>query len=107
MTTKLDFDTLADKTRIWRRKRGIDNPDKQTLKMIEEASEIVREVVRSRYDSDELKDGVGDLLITVIVLCDILHINPLECFDLAYKVIENRDGKIIDGTFVKQDDLES
>lgn len=105
MTKKPDFDTLADKVRIWRRKKGIDNPDKQTLKVIEEVSEVVREIVRGRYDSDELKDGIGDSLVTIIVLCDILRIDPLECLDLAYGVIENREGKLIDGTFVKQEDL--
>ena len=102
---KNDFNTLADKIRIWGRKRGIKNPDKQTLKVVEETSEIVREIVRGNYNSDELKDGIGDSLVTIIVLCDILKIDPLECLDMAYQTIKQRDGKLINGTFVKSEDL--
>lgn len=102
---KKDFDTLADNIRIWGRKRGINNPDKQTMKVVEETSEIVREVVRGRYDSEELKDSIGDSLVTIIVLADILKIDPLECLDMAYQTIKERDGALIDGTFVKSEDL--
>lgn len=100
-----DFNTLADLVRIWGRKRGINNPDKQAMKVVEETSEIVREIVRGRYNSDELKDGIGDSLVTIIVLCDILKIDPLECLSMAYGVIKERDGELIDGTFVKSEDL--
>tara|TARA_R110000782_G_scaffold63357_1_gene129947 strand:- start:176 stop:529 length:354 start_codon:yes stop_codon:yes gene_type:complete len=50
---------------------------------------------------DEIKDGFGDILVTVLIGCKMQNINPLECLELALSVIEKRTGKMINGTFVK------
>ena len=50
---------------------------------------------------DEIKDGIGDVLVTILIQCKLNHIDPLECLELALNVIEKRTGTMINGTFVK------
>lgn len=93
----------------WGREKGLNDPKAQLNKVIEEVGEIAHEVSRNHYDlesieqPDELYDALGDTLVTVIILCDILNIDPLTALDTAYDAIKNRSGKTINGTFVKED----
>ena len=50
---------------------------------------------------DEIKDGFGDILVTVLIGCEMQKIDPLDCLEIAYNVISKREGKMINGTFVK------
>ena len=54
---------------------------------------------------DEVKDGIGDMLVTIIILSDLCGTNMAECLDMAYDEIKDRTGKMINGTFVKDADL--
>lgn len=86
----------------WGRRHKIKNPQLQMLKVVEEVAEIAREVVRGRLGSDEIKDSIGDSLITIIILADILGLNPINELEKAYQVIRDRKGKTVDGTFIKE-----
>ena len=90
----------------WGRSKKIDNADKQFMKVVEETSEIAREMVRGRYNSPELMDALGDSMVTLIILADILGYDIIGCLATAYAEIRNREGETIDGSFVKSDDLE-
>ena len=50
----------------------------------------------------EAKDGIGDMLVTIIILAEMLGFSSVECLEAAYNVIKNRKGKMIDGLFVKE-----
>ena len=50
---------------------------------------------------DEIKDGFGDILVTVLIGCAMQDLNPLDCLETALNVIEKRNGKMINGKFVK------
>lgn len=89
----------------WGRDRKITNVEKQYIKVIEEISEVAREIVRGKYDSNEIFDAIGDSFITIIILSDLLNINPIDALEEAYSVVKDRTGKNIDGTFVKSEDL--
>ncbi|MFR9302719.1 MAG: hypothetical protein ACLVKW_06625 [Fenollaria massiliensis] len=52
-----------------------------------------------------MKIEMGDIFVTLIILCEQLGINVIECLEKAYKKIEARTGKTINGTFVKSEDL--
>ena len=52
-----------------------------------------------------MKDAIGDTLVTIIVLAHQLDLDVTECLGIAYEEIKNRKGKMINGTFVKEDDL--
>ena len=50
---------------------------------------------------EEILDGFGDILVTVLIGCKLQEINPLHALELALNIIEKRTGKMINGTFVK------
>lgn len=49
----------------------------------------------------EIKDGIGDTLVTLLIQCEMQNLNPLDCLETALNVIEKRTGKMINGKFVK------
>lgn len=94
-------DELIDAVREWGKQKGIDNADKQTLKLLEESGELASELCRGRYRSDEVKDALGDIEVVLIILADILGYDLMECLASAYNVIKDRKGKTVNHSFVK------
>lgn len=91
----------------WGREKGLDDPKAQLNKVIEEVGEIAHEITRNHYDlealeqPDELYDAIGDSFVTLIILADILNMDPVACIELAYDAIKDRKGETNNGTFVK------
>lgn len=79
------------------------NSDRQALKFYEEAGEVAAAL--SRNDKEALKDGIGDTIVTLIILAQQQGWSLEECLQYAYEEIKNRKGKTINGTFVKKSDL--
>ncbi|EJD80605.1 MazG-like family protein [Staphylococcus epidermidis] len=79
------------------------NSDRQALKFYEEAGEVAAAL--SRNDKEALKDGIGDTIVTLIILAQQQGWSLEECLQYAYDEIKNRKGKTINGTFVKDSDL--
>ena len=88
--------------REWANKRGLyEKGDSKTqfLKLMEEAGELAMSLLKS--DKVETKDAIGDM---VVVLTNLAHLEGFtieECIEAAYKEISKRTGKMINGTFVK------
>lgn len=101
----MNADNLIDAVVNWRRDKNIDNADKQLMKVFEETNEITREFVRGRYNTPEVIDSLGDSMVTLIILADILGYDIRDCLAEAYGVISKRTGMNIDGNFVKSEDL--
>ncbi len=97
----LRFDLIRD----WAAVRGIyDNGDGKTqyVKLMEEAGELAKALLKN--DKPEIKDAIGDM---IVVLTNLAHLEGLEvedCIDSAYQEIAARTGKMINGTFVKDDE---
>ena len=87
---------------LWGRDKSLNDPKAQLNKVIEEVGEIAHEITRNKYGSDELVDAIGDTLVTVIILADILGRDPIKCLDSAYQVIKDRSGETKNGTFVRE-----
>ena len=89
----------------WSIDRGLNNsdPTKQALKILEEMGETASSFLKGKHD--ELIDGIGDVLVTVIIFAQQNGLTVEECLQSAYDEIKNRQGKLIDGTFVKESDL--
>lgn len=49
----------------------------------------------------EAQDGIGDMLVTIIILAQMLGLDSVECLESAYNEIKGRTGKMVDGIFVK------
>ena len=88
-----------------------ENADKQFMKFIEEVFEFKTEFDdKQRFapdciDINNLKLEMGDIFVTLIILCEQIGIDPVECLSMAYEKIKNRKGKTLHGMFVKEEDL--
>lgn len=112
----LDYDTnntfseLITKVNEWADERNLKqaDPNIQWMRITEEVGEI-RDVLLKPTKFTEpqaaLKDAIGDTLVTIIVLAHQLDLDVTECLGVAYEEIKNRKGKMINGTFVKEEDL--
>ena len=96
--------SIFDKIRAWAKVRGLydkGNTYVQYVKLQEEAGELAKALLKS--DRDEVNDAIGDM---VVVLTNLAHLHGTEieyCIEDAYKVISKRTGKMINGTFVKDE----
>ena len=97
---------LVSKVEQWSKDKGLDqgNPDRQALKFYEESGEVAAAL--SRNDMASLKDGIGDTVVTLIILAQQHDMNLQDCLQYAYDEIKGRRGKMINGTFIKESDLE-
>ena len=104
------FGDLITKINHWADERNLKQADPkiQWMRVTEEVGEI-RDVLLKPTKFTEpqaaLKDAIGDTLVTIIVLAHQLDLDVTECLDIAYEEIKNRNGKMVNGTFVKEEDL--
>lgn len=99
------MDKLIKQVEQWSIDKGLHNgnPDRQALKVWEESGEIAKAM--SRNCIDELKDGIGDTVVTLIILAQQHGWTLEECLQYAYDEIKDRTGETRNGTFIKSDDL--
>jgi len=91
-----------DKIRLWAEDRGLyhkGDPKTQTLKLMEEAGEICRAVLKK--DEEQIIDGIGDCVVVLTNLAHLAGTSIEECIDAAYNEIKDRKGKMSNGTFKK------
>lgn len=96
--------TEFDPIRQWAKDKGIiDNADTKTqfLKLMEEIGELC--IAIQKNDRPELIDAIGDCVIVLTNLAAIEGLNIENCINEAYEVIAKRTGKMVDGTFVKDE----
>ena len=90
--------------RGWARQRGIyRNGDTKTqcLKLYEEAGELSKAILKE--DRDEFIDAIGDCVVVLVNLAELGGVSIEHCIEMAYTEIANRKGKMINGTFVKEE----
>ena len=92
-----------DLIRFWAQDRGIyDKGDVNTqyVKLQEEAGELAKALLNK--DHPEIVDAIGDIVVVLTNLAHLAGHNIEDCIDTAYDVIAKRKGKMINGTFVKE-----
>lgn len=102
----LNFEKLHEFIIKWANDRKIINPknvSNQFIKVTEELGEIAEGI--NKNNREQIKDSLGDIMVTLIILAQDLNLDLLDCLNSAYKVIQNRKGKTINGVFVKESDL--
>nr|WP_233204503.1 MazG-like family protein [Sporosarcina sp. P17b] len=103
--SKLNIQQLTDAIRTWAIYRGLDTADstKQALKLGEEFGELCQGLAKSR--PDEVKDALGDMFVVMTILAMQEGVAIEECVQIAYNEIKDRKGEMVNGVFVKEDDL--
>lgn len=88
----------------WGEKRGIvqnGKPIGQAIKTLEEVTELLDAI--NKGDREATIDAVGDVVVTLIMVCATLDLDLTECLESAYEQIKDRKGYLTpDGVFVKQ-----
>jgi phosphoribosyl-ATP pyrophosphohydrolase len=88
----------------WGMDRGIvqnGKPMGQAIKTLEEVTELLDAI--NRNDMTEIKDAVGDIVVTLLMVCATLDIDLTECLAGAYGQIKDRRGYLTaEGVFIKE-----
>jgi NTP pyrophosphatase (non-canonical NTP hydrolase) len=88
--------------RQWAFKKGIyakGDPKTQYVKLLEETGELAKSILKN--DDEEFIDAIGDCVVVLTNLAALKGYTIEECINSAYSVIAKRTGKMINGTFVK------
>jgi NTP pyrophosphatase (non-canonical NTP hydrolase) len=94
--------TSFDLIREWAHQRGLyDEGDVKTqaLKLVEEVGETCRAILKQ--DHKEIVDGIGDCVVVLTNLAELMNTNIETCIDVAYNEIKGRTGKMENGTYKK------
>jgi NTP pyrophosphatase (non-canonical NTP hydrolase) len=86
----------------WAEDKGIfekATPYKQASKTLEECGELLHAI--GANDATEIKDAIGDIIVTLVIQAEMQGLTLLECLQSAYDVIKDRKGKMVNGQFVK------
>lgn len=96
----------ADRIRQWAHDRNLiagSDPKSQFVKLMEEAGELAAAIARGKQD--EFEDAIGDMFVVLTIMAAQTGVPIEECIAKAWAEIKNRKGRMIDGTFIKEDDL--
>ena len=93
-----------DKIRNWAEEKGIlDKGDLKTqlIKLYEEAGELSQSILKN--NREDIIDAIGDCVVVLTNLAELAGVRIEDCISAAYDEISNRTGKMINGTFVKDE----
>lgn len=80
------------------------NPKAQMLELIQELAELGSNI--NNLGVGQIMESIGDIYVGLVVLCMQLGLDINDCIKAAYEEIKDRKGKMVDGIFVKEKDLE-
>ena len=98
-----DEANIYDKIRAWASDKGIyakGDSKTQYLKLMEESGELAEALLKN--DETEVIDAIGDMVVVLTNLAKLRGHNIEDCVASAYSVIKSRQGKMVNGTFVKE-----
>src|SRR5690625_4593881 len=101
----MNIQELTTKIEQWSINRNLDNasPNKQMLKLFEELGELAEGMAKG---NDELIiDSIADVYVVLTILSQQLGLNIKHCISHSYNEIKDRKGKLVNGVFVKEEDL--
>ena len=105
----MSYEKLEQKVIEWAKDRDIfenSNAIKQISKTQEELYETLtalRELEQGKESILDVADGIGDMLVTIILLAEMVGLDSVNCLADAYEEIKNRKGKMVNGLFVKDE----
>lgn len=96
---------LIENIKLWATERNLHNadPKAQMLKVTEEVGEVAGALAKG--DVDSLPVEIGDVVVTLVILAMQHGLDLNECTNAAYQKILNRKGKMLNGVYVKESDL--
>ena len=98
------METTQSKVINWANDKGLINQaniTRQALKLTEEVGELAAAIIKDKRN--EQIDAIGDIQVVLIILCEQLNIDYNQALESAYNVIKDRKGKLVNGSFIKQE----
>jgi len=98
------LETYIRKVSQWHKDRNLikGSTDKdQVLKLAQELGELSDSVCKGK----DISDDIGDMLVVMINIVERNNLTLTHCLQEAWIDIKDRKGKMIDGIFVKEQDL--
>ena len=95
---------MFEDIRTWAANRGLyemGDSKTQYIKLQEEAGELAKALLSN--DKAEVIDAIGDMVVVLTNLAHLEGVHIETCINTAYKEISKRKGKMINGTFVKDE----
>ena len=116
----MNYKELEPLVLSWAKDKGIldkATPLAQARKTEEETNELIEACVAQHagYETftnskgklcntqEEIKDALGDILVTIIIGAELQGLNLEDCLEAAYNIISKRTGTMVDGQFVKDE----
>lgn len=101
----MNLDKITAKIWEWAVDKGLDEaqPEKQMLKLVEEVGELAQGLAKGNMD--QVIDSIGDVYVVLTILSMQLDLDVRHCIKHAYNEIADRKGEMINGVFVKEEDL--
>lgn len=90
----------------WGAERGItdEDPSRQLNKLTEELGELAEGF--NEQVLEQIEDSLGDMFVVMTLFAEQNGLYIVDCIQSAYETIKDREGKTVDGVFVKSEDLE-
>ena len=100
-----EADDITELIKKWATDRNVTNGDtkSQMVKLLEEAGELAEGINKNKQDL--IIDSIGDVYVVLVILCMQLGLDINDCIKVAYEEIKDRKGKLVNGLFVKEEDL--
>lgn len=100
-----ETDDITELIKKWATDRNVTDGDakSQMVKLLEEAGELAEGINKNKQEL--IIDSIGDVYVVLVILCMQLGLDINDCIKAAYEEIKDRKGKLINGLFVKEEDL--
>ena len=95
---------IFNNIRGWADERGLyknGDPKTQLIKLYEESGELSQSLLKN--DKAGIIDAIGDSVVVLTNLAHLIGTDIETCIKSAYDEISNRTGRMINGTFVKDE----
>ena len=94
---------LDDNIKQWGKDRLITvngQPITQAIKTLEETHELLEAI--NTNNREEIIDAIGDIVVTLIMQCELQKVTLRKCVESAYNEIKDRTGTLNEqGDFIK------
>lgn len=95
----------VEEIKVWHHDRNLiegATAKDQVCKLIQEVGELSDNVCKGR----DISDDIGDCIVVLVNLAEREGLTLTGCVKQAYDDIKDRKGRMVDGIFVKESDLE-
>lgn len=101
----INIDKIVEFVKSWSIEKGLDkaDSDKQFIKLAEEFGEMAQGIAKN--NKEQIIDSIGDMLVVLTIYCQQEELELKDCFAATWNEIKDRQGKMVNGVFIKSEDL--